>query len=183
MMCKGDEMADVSPLLQTLIGGVMTLAGGVLGQWMTFWRERDTKRCEAEVYRNRQRADFQIKSLTELQDALCRIIKSVYHLSDIDYHETFSGVERDQEKSSRLWKEWQDNLAMATVYSVRVQDLEVRQAVDGILKMASSLVLPLRRKGDDLEESREEAEDLRDSLIKSFERLNQRIGECLRELY
>ena len=176
-------MADVSPLLQTLIGGLMTLAGSVLGQWMTFWRERDTKRREIEVHRNRQRADFQIKSLTELQDALCRIMKSAYTLSDIDYHETFSGVERDKEKSSRLWKEWQDSLAMATVCSARVQDPEVRQAVDGILKMASSLVLPLRRKGDDLEESREEAEDLRDSLIKSFERLNQRIGECLMELY
>ena len=27
-------------LLQTLISGLLTLTGGVVGQWMTFWRER-----------------------------------------------------------------------------------------------------------------------------------------------
>jgi hypothetical protein len=183
MTCKGDKMADVSPWVQTVIGGLMTLAGGSVAHWMTLGREREARRSEGEVHRNRQRADFQIKSLTELQDALCRIMKSAYPLADIDYHDTFSGAERDKQKSSRLWNEWQDAFSMVTVYSVRVQDPEVRQAVDGILKMASSLVLPLRRKGDDLEESREETEELRDSLMKSFERLNQRIGECLRDLY
>jgi hypothetical protein len=176
-------MADVSSWLQTVIGGLMTLAGGALAHWMALGREREARRHEAEQRRNRQRADFQIKSLMELQDALCRIMKSAYPLADIDYHDTFSGVERDKSKSSLLWKEWQDGLSVATVCSARVEDPEVRQAVDGILKMASSLVIPLRRKGDDLDDSREEAEELRETLIKRFDHLNQRIGECLRALY
>ncbi|MBV8312387.1 MAG: hypothetical protein JO344_18545, partial [Planctomycetaceae bacterium] len=84
-------MADVSPWLQTVIGGVMTLAGGALTHWMTLRRERDARRHEADDRRNRQRADFQINTLRELQDALCRIMKSVYSLADVDYHDTISG--------------------------------------------------------------------------------------------
>src|SRR5208337_3325517 len=75
-----NEMADVSPWLQTVIGGLMTLAGGALTHCMTLRRERDARRHEADDRRNRQRADFQIKTLTELQDALCRIMKPVYPL-------------------------------------------------------------------------------------------------------
>jgi len=118
---------------------------------MTLRRERDARRHEADDRRNRQRADFQIKTLTELQDALCRIMKSVYPLADVDYHDTFSGVERDKKKSNRLWREWQDAYAMAMVCSARVRDTAVREAVGGILKMALSLVTPLRRKGGDLD--------------------------------
>jgi hypothetical protein len=180
---KGDEMADASPWLQTVIGGVMTLAGSALAQWMTFWRERGTRRHEAEEHRNRQRAEFQIRTLTDLQDALCRIMKSVYTLSDIDYHNTFSGMERDMEKSGRLWKEWQDALSVAMVCSARVVDPRIREAVGVILNMASALVIPLRKKGSDLDQSREDAEDLREALDESFKRVNQCIGERLRELY
>lgn len=176
-------MAEVSPWVQTVIGGVMTLAGGALTHWLTLRRERDARRQEAEERRNRQRADFQIKTLTDLQDALCRIMKSAYPISDIDYHETFSGVERDKKKSSRLWKEWQDALSVATVCSARVQEPQIREGVEGILKMAGSLVIPLRRKGSDLDQAREDAEDVRETLDDNFKRVNERIGERLRELY
>src|SRR5262249_60503248 len=107
MAGKEVAMGDVSPWVQTVIGGVMTLLGGALTHLLTVRRERDARRHEAEERRNRQRADFQIKTLTDLQDALCRIMKSAYPISDIDYHETFSGVERDRKKSSRLWKDGQ----------------------------------------------------------------------------
>jgi hypothetical protein len=183
MVGKGEAMADVSPWLQTVIGGGMTLAGGALTHWMTVRRERDARRHEAEEHRNRQRADFQIKTLMDLQDALCRVMASAYPISDIDYHETFSGVERDKEKSSRLWKEWQDALSLATVCRARVQDPQIREGVGEILKMASSLMIPLRRKGSDLDQSREDAEELRETLIESFDRINERIGERLHKLY
>ena len=117
-------------------------------RWPTFWRERDAKCHEAEEHCKRQRADFQIKTLTDLQDALCRIMKSVYPLADIDYHETFSGVKRDVRKFRRLWKEWQDALSASMVCSARVPDAKIRAAVDGILKLATSLAFPIRRKGD-----------------------------------
>jgi hypothetical protein len=176
-------MADVSPWLQTVIGGLMTLAGGALTHWMTLRRERDARRHEADDRRNRQRADFQINTLRELQDALCRIMKSVYSLADVDYHDTISGVERDKKKFSRLWREWQDAYAMATVCSARVRDTAVREAAGGILKMAFSLATPLRRKGSDLDQSRENAEDIREELIAGFDRVNDMIGELLRDLY
>ncbi|MBV8487042.1 MAG: hypothetical protein JO161_02070 [Planctomycetaceae bacterium] len=176
-------MVDLTPLVQTVIGGGLTLAGGVLGQWIAFRRERHTKRIEIEEHHKRQRFDFQIKSLTKLQGALCRIMKAAYPIADIDYHATFSGVERDLGKSRRLWKEWQDSLAVATIYSARVEDGSVREAVSEVLKMASELVIPLSRKGSDLETARDEAEALRDELVTQFNMLNQRIGECLRKLY
>ena len=171
------------PIVGVVVGSGIALLGGVIGQWMTLQRERDARRHEAEEHRSRQRADFQIKTLTELQDALCRIMKSTYPISDIDYHETFSGVERDKEKSSRLWKDWQDALSLATVCSARVQDPQIREAGGGILKMAGSLVIPLRRKGNDLDQSRDDVEELRETLIENFEQVNERIGERLRGLY
>jgi hypothetical protein len=176
-------MADVSPMIQTVLGGAMTLAGGAVVQLLTFWRERNTRRHDAEEHRNRQRADFQIKTLTELQEALCQLMESVYPLADIDYHDTFSGVVRDQKKASRLWKEWQGALSRGTVCSARVQDPQVRERMKDILEMAHSLVIPIRRKSDDLEEAREETEEMREKLYEKFKQLNQRIGECLLELY
>jgi hypothetical protein len=92
-------------------------------------------------------------------------------------------VPRNQKKASRLWNEWQGAFSRATVCSARVQDQKIRDGVRDILDMAHSLVIPLRRKGNDLEESRDESEDIREKLYDSFKRLNHRVGECLRELY
>ena len=72
---------------------------------------------------------------------------------------------------------------MATVCSARVRDTAVREAAGGILKMAFSLATPLRRKGSDLDQSRENAEDIREELIAGFDRVNDMIGELLRDLY
>lgn len=59
-------MPDLSPLLQTVIGGAMTMGGGALAHWLTLGREREARRHEAEERCRRQQADFQIKALTEL---------------------------------------------------------------------------------------------------------------------
>jgi hypothetical protein len=176
-------MPDLSPLLQTVIGGLMTMGGGALAHRLTLGREREARQHEAEERRRRQQADFQIKTLSDLQDALCRVMKAVYTLADFDYNYTFSGVERDRKKSGRIWRVWQDAYATSMVCAARARDAEIRQAVGDILQMALSLATPLKRQGSDLDQARENAEDMREKLMETFERVNQCFGDRLRALY
>jgi hypothetical protein len=170
-------------IADTVVGSVAALGGVLLTQLWTSWRERKAREHEVQEQRERQRADFQIKTLTELQDALVRNVRATYILNDIDYHQTFSGVERDSKKFHRWWREWQDTFSLATVLSARVQDPAIKEAVGEIRKTTLGLVTPLRRKGSDLDQSREDAEQLREDLMDNFEELNRRSGERLCELY
>jgi hypothetical protein len=146
-------------------------------------REREAREHEAQEQRERQRADFQIKTLTELQDAPVRHVRATIILNDINHHQTLSGVERDRKKFNRWWREWQDTPSLATVLSARVQDPAIKEAVCKIRKTTLGLVTPLRRKESDLDQSREDAEQLREDLMDNFEELNRCIGERLCELY
>jgi hypothetical protein len=63
---------------------------------------------------------------------------------------------------------WQDTLSLATVLSARVQDPAIKEAVGEIRKTTLGLVTPLRRKGSDLDQSREDAKQLREDLMDNW---------------
>jgi hypothetical protein len=75
-------MADMNPWIPVLsslggvlLGGTASLLGGIVVQWMTLKREREAREHEAIMERERRLAEFQFKTLIELQDSLSTTVE------------------------------------------------------------------------------------------------------------
>jgi hypothetical protein len=173
-------MADVSPLFQIMIGGLMTLAGGALVQWMTLWREREVRKHGVEEHRNRQRAEFQLKTLLELQDAMTDLTKAATDLwaeAYAAFKETGQWGLRDSSDTQTLSPERSEKYGVAShrvsVLKIRVLDPSLRSLLDSFENMAMRTAIG---------RTPDEARQYFDTLPKTFTAANDRLGEILRSL-
>src|SRR5690348_76965 len=82
----GSIMPDVNPWVQVAgaalgaaIGGMATFAGVLAAQWMTYRREYVLTERQVREARERRWAEFQAKSLVELQEALAELMTEAFY--------------------------------------------------------------------------------------------------------
>ena len=73
-------MPDVNhpwiPVIAAAIGGALAILGVVVTQWWTAKREHEAREHERKERRERQLADFQIKTLLDIQDATKKLLRT-----------------------------------------------------------------------------------------------------------
>jgi hypothetical protein len=178
MTSEGDEieMPDASPWVQvigTAIGGLATFAGVLVAQRMTAVREREARRIEAEERLRRQRAEFQVKTLLELQEAFLELLKvsGKIHLA---HEEAFKRTgEWGRCPPGDMSERERELLALTLTRTVRVEDDALRSSLQE-LRALVRLATGARSEHDALGHGLK--------IINTFDVANSRIGELLRSL-
>jgi hypothetical protein len=177
-------MADVSQWVQlsgTALGGVLSLAGGLIAQLMTTGREREGRRVEAEEHRKRQRADFQVKTLLEVQEAAWQVLDAgrwfaVHALKRTDA----AGQAGGARVPADVLTQWEKAVPRQIVLTTRVEDARLRELLTTLRGEANDA---LRLSSNNLPKpAATDCHAANEQLLATFQAANDRIGEILRDL-
>lgn len=171
-------MADVSPWVQivgTALGGALSIGGGFVAQWMTTGRDREARQVAAEEQRKRQRAEFQMKSLLEVQEAAFdvflggRLFPRSYYAKVLE-----AGQRADFPNQIDAAEAFNKGITRIIVLAERIEDDQIRCLLrtlrDQVIQSSGSKREPA------------EAEAAYAALFNTFEETNARIGKVLRSL-
>jgi hypothetical protein len=156
------NLDQILPLITFLLGSALTFATEAIQYRRQVEREREARAAEREAERARQHAEFQSKTLLELQEALAELLSLTQ--SQV-MGEVLSGDDRSRKINANL---------QAQALAVRVEDDELRTRAQGIL----DLMIELGEARDP-----ESASAVWNSIASKFSATNDRVGELLRSLY
>lgn len=170
-------MPDVNPWIPVAtaaLGVVSTLATQIVTQWSTSRRERLARAHETEERRQRQRSEFERKTLLGLQAAALRLHRAVITLCLM---KNFAGNAVDSSGKIVTRRRQQDAyskvLGSVIVMTSRVQDNTIR---DLSKQYRGEAFKALEAK------TPQEAAVARAAIGEAFSRLNERIGVVLHDL-
>ncbi len=174
----------MAPAVQTETSWLLPVGMLLLGyitksvsDWLEFRRTRQREREAREEARRDQvserRNNFQRQTLLELQEALMQLIRSTAAIDRYDLMVNQKSSPRDKIISGELDEQFRSINARVMVLTVRVADKTVRQLADEVRHSGHSL---------SLEKNEEQADKLSATILHSFELVNGRIGELLREI-
>jgi hypothetical protein len=174
---RDEAMADINSVYQligTALGGALSIAGGFLAQWMTTGREREGRRIDAEENRKRQRAEFQVKTLLEVQEVAWKILDA--GLATLALSSRMPGMPQSPQRvqtQMEHFESWKNAVTRQIILTARVDDSQVRELLTRLRSQAND-IMRLSSTAD----SNAASQNLRDT----FESVNDRIGTLLREL-
>jgi hypothetical protein len=181
-------MADSNiwaPVVASGITGVVTLFGSWLAQWMTSGRESRARQHEAAEQEKRQRLDFQIKTLLELQEAVYGLMQQALNLNSIDGMLALSTAKPEDSELKQETEKYQLAHSRTTILRVRTQDEGVRigtsEFVDSLVRLMEPVEDSLYKQG--FEKTKADVTAIRSEVLRLFSSLNDRIGDKLRALY
>jgi hypothetical protein len=152
---------QILPLITFLLGSGLTFITEALQYRRQVEREREARVAERESERARQHAEFQTKTLLELQDALAQLLSLTQSLM---MGEVLSSEDRNKKITANL---------QAQALTVRVENDELRTRAQNILDSLIELG----------EADPDEATAVWNSIALEFRATNDRLGELLRALY
>jgi len=162
------------PVLTLLLGYAVKAASDWLQHRRTSERERQAREAARQDQLFERRTTFQRQTLLDLQEAVMRLARS----SGAMHHQDVMAFRKTGKWQRQLFdEELSENARLAnartSMLAVRVRDESVRSLV-AVVKHHSAKA--------GLSTSEEEGNRELDAMAVEFERLNQRIGEVLREL-
>jgi len=167
----------LSALGGSLIGGLLSFLGAVSGQWMTSRREVRAKHLDVAEHRKRQREEFQLKTLLDLQDAAKR-----YSVSGAEIHAEVTKAIKSRPRDPAAFDKFSDQhidaFAQMVVLTARVQDDRVRELSE-IMRHEGRRPFGAFKNTD---EPTEQPYDTK-AVGRAFRELNDRIGLVIRDLY
>lgn len=162
------------PVLTLLLGYATKTINDWIHHRRVSEREREARRSLRQDQIFERRVAFQRQTLLELQEAVMELIRcagAMHHLDEMEHRRTGRWhkqlYEEDLSEQARLAN------ARTTLFAVRVRDDSVRDLVTEMKSHVTASVFS---------RSPEEGQQELNLMVKTFETLNHRIGEVLREL-
>ncbi len=170
------------PVLGTLggalLGGLASFLGGVIGQWMTLKRERESREHDLEKSRERLWEEFQVKTLIDLQDALDGMNRACFRMANLAGQVAQGNYPMERAIKAEAAYHTARNRALKLM--VRIEDKGVRalatelcSVVDEIRQLGISFVACNRYDVRSLNSAYAES-------TSKFAEANDRIGEVIR---
>jgi len=167
-------LGSLLPIFTLLLG----YATSSLSEWLRDRRAREREREAREATRSDQlyerRTNFQRQTLLDLQDALMDLVRTAgaMHHKDVT---AYRGTGRWQKQfyDEQLDESARFAQARTSMLNVRVRDEAIRELVKEVKDHINSAGAAANR---------EDSERSLASMASTFEKLNQRLGQILREL-
>lgn len=134
-MYVGTSISDVSPVLLVLLGGVLTIGGGLAAQIFTAWRESNERRRVAEN-----------EALLSLQEQLLTL-DSIYSRLMARINDPRDGAWANISNAD-LVHMWFESLNRARAYGSRVQDESIRSRFHDLYLLMVAWILVLGESPD-----------------------------------
>jgi hypothetical protein len=161
------------PVLTLLLGFV---AKGV-SDWIDYKRNaaREAKKLKFELKQKLydRRVEFQRQTLLDLQDAVAKLgrFAGATYMQDLKAFKA-TGEWQKQRLSEDLDKEFTDTQRMVRILCVRLRDVDARQLVGKFSNECAMIGIC----------GKDESDKVMERMSLSFDELNNRIGELLREI-
>jgi hypothetical protein len=173
-----DAMPDATvawfPVFTLLLGYALKAFTDWLQRRRASKRERESRGAALSGHLLERRTAFQRETLLDLQDAMMQLMRTtgVINVEDsVAFRE--SGLWHKEPLGDELSENHRLASARATMLAVRVHDDAVRNLVIAVQRHVDSVVVA---------ESEGESDQGVDAAMVEFDKLNQRIGEILRQL-
>ena len=159
----------------TLLAGFFTKA---LFDWLDHRRTRERERSAREAARHEQllerRMAFQRQTLLDLQEAVLRLQRSTgaMNVEDVMAHRD-TGKWQKQLYTDGLSDAFMEQQRQTTMLAVRVRDDSVREMVEALKRGCSAMAFARTENDNELTMT---------EMMALGDRLNQRIGELLRQM-
>ena len=162
---------EIFPFVTLIIGWILS----EMGSWFKNYREEKArKRIRAEQKLD-ERTGFQRQTLIDLQDGLFELAKLTGHFySEDEMAYKQSGVWGKNLGSDEESRKHQDILIRTNVLMVRVADGKLREEVDGMRSLCTTI--SIARSQEEADQAFEEAKLL-------FAAINSHVGTLLRSTY
>lgn len=182
--------SDLIPAGALVVGGLLTIAGGVVREQYTSRRDREARAADRELAHEARAAErhvarvaFQRDTLLELQDAVLRLMRNtallhIHHRKVYWENRTYAREKDPPELSD----ENREANAAVNRLRQRVLDDSLRQDVRAVQELCTQITMPTQLTGESDDEAARRANEQNVRLAHEYTDLENHLGEVLRAL-
>ncbi len=182
--------SDLIPAAAVVVGGLLTIAGGVVREQYTSRRDREARTADRELAREGRAAErdvarvaFQRETLLELQDAILRLMRNtaLLHINHRTVYRENHTYAREKDPPELSDENREANAAVNRLRQ-RVLDDSVRQDVRVVQELCTQIIMPIQLTGESDDEAARRADEQNTRLAHEYDDLANHLGEVLRAL-